>query len=218
MARFVKCEQCSFRFRPEPLGSDESAQSSGVEEVEIRCPRCDTIYAEPEIPPKYWRLYCLVGLAAGVFVAGGMLLNSWLNSDTKLNSGPVARTNGQAGDAAAAFPEASPDDDRPEPVLPGAVTAAPQWLDSGGPFNPQDLFAPLEPERNAAPLYLEALIGFSSELAVCVPKEFREPAMSNARDRRSLSHCFGSGKRLLNQSTSRPSSCALLVTAAVSRS
>jgi hypothetical protein len=183
MARFVKCEQCSFRFRPEPPGSDESAQSSGVEEVEIRCPRCDTIYAEPEIPPKYWRLYCLVGLAAGVFVAGGMLLNSWLNSDTKLNSGPVARTNGQAGDAAAAFPEASPDDDRPEPVLPGAVTAAPQWLDSGGPFNPQDLFAPLEPERNAAPLYLEALIGFSSELAVCVPKEFREPAMSNARER-----------------------------------
>ncbi|MGZ0163448.1 MAG: hypothetical protein ACKVII_06005 [Planctomycetales bacterium] len=185
MARFVKCEQCSFRFRPELPASDESAQGSGVEGSEIRCPRCDTVHVVPEVPPKYWSLYCLVGLAAGVFVAGGMLLNSWLNSDSRPDpASSSSLTNGQSNDTVGSLLESNPDDDdRPEPVLPGAVTAAPQWLDSGGPFNPQDLFAPLEPERNAAPLYLNSLIGFSSELAVCVPDEFREPAMSNARKR-----------------------------------
>lgn len=185
MARFVKCEQCSFRFRPELPASDESAQSADVEGAETRCPRCDTVYVEPEVPPRYWRLYCLVGVAAGIFVAGGMLLNSWLNP----GPGPAAAgsptvANGQSNDTTGSLLESKPeDDDRPDPVLPGAVTAAPQWLDSGGPFNPQDLFAPLEPERNAAPLYLNALIGFSSELAVCVAEDFREPARSKARER-----------------------------------
>lgn len=185
MARFVKCEQCSFRFRPELSGSDESAQTSGANGSETRCPRCDTVYVLPEVPPKYWRTYCLVGLAAGVFVAGGMLLNSWLNSDSRPDPADASSVaTGQIKETTGSLLESNAEDeDRPEPVLPGAVTAAPQWLDSGGPFNPQDLFAPLEPEQNAAPLYLNALIGFSSELAVCVPEDFREPARSDARER-----------------------------------
>ncbi|NQV24156.1 MAG: hypothetical protein HQ518_07285 [Rhodopirellula sp.] len=119
-------------------------------------------------------------------MAGGMLLNSWLAPDS--NSAALTGINGagqpddSGADAATANVHAGKKD-RPEPTLPGAITAAPEWLDTAGPFNPHDLFAPLEPERNAAPLYLDALIGFSSELAVCVPEEFREPRMSKARTR-----------------------------------
>ena len=184
MGRFVKCEKCSYRFRPEPLTSDESAQNSDDQDLEIRCPRCDTVYVEPEVPPRYWRLYCLVGLAAGVLVGGGMLLNSWLGSDSRPEPDSTSIADGQTSGTAGSLPETRPDDEnRPEPVLPGAVIEAPLWLDTAGPFNAQDLFAPLESEQNAAPLYLNALIGFSPELAVCVPEDFREPAISNARRR-----------------------------------
>lgn len=184
MARFVKCEQCSFRFRPEPSEDDGATPHSDDEPAEIRCPRCDTVHVEPEVPPKYWRLYCLVGLAAGVLVAGGMLLNSWLGSNSRLDPGATSSESRPVGTKEDLSPTVETvDNNRPKPVLPGAVAKAPIWLDSAGPFNAQDLFAPLEAERNAAPLYLDALIGFSSELAVCVPEEFREPAMSNARKR-----------------------------------
>ena len=184
MARFVKCEQCSFRFRPGPLDNDESEQPSVAQESEIRCPRCDTVHVEPEVPPRYWRLYCAVGLAAGCLVAGGMLLSSWLAADPQLNldAGSTA-TDGAASSTDPMTESGVSNEDRPEPSLPGAVSAAPQWLDTAGPFNPHDLFAPLEPERNAAPLYLDALIGFSPELAVCYPEDFREPSMSKARER-----------------------------------
>ena len=184
MARFVKCEQCSYRFRPEPLTSDESAQSSVDQELEPRCPRCDTVFVEPDVPPRYWSLYCLFGLAAGVLVGGGMLLSSWLGSDSRPTPAPATSTDGQTGGTAGSLPASRPGDGSyPEPVLPGAVIEAPLWLDTAGPFNAQDSFAPLESEQNAAPLYLNALMGFSPELAVCVPEEFREPAISNARRR-----------------------------------
>ncbi len=184
MAKFVKCEQCSFRFRPEASETDDSGHPVNAEEFEVRCPRCDTEYLEPEVPSRYWRLYGAIGLAAGCLVAGGMLLSSWLGADSnpKLEIDSAAASEG----ASATDPVTESgvvNEDRPEPVLPGAVTSAPEWLDTAGPFNPHDLFAPLEPERNAAPLYLDALIGFSSELAVCYPEDFREPHMSKARER-----------------------------------
>lgn len=184
MATFVKCEQCSFKFRPEAPETDDSGQVVDREEFEVRCPRCDTEYVEPEVPPRYWRLYCGIGVAAGCLVAGGMLLNSWLGADPK----PDVETASAAGSGKAVSTTPSTEssvsnEDLPEPVLPGAVTSVPEWLDTAGPFNPHDLFASLEPERNAAPLYLDALIGFSPELAVCYPEDFREPRMSKARER-----------------------------------
>jgi hypothetical protein len=184
MAKFVKCEQCSFRFRPEPLLSESSTERVSDEDLDMRCPRCDTLYVAPEVPTRYWRLYCIVGLAAGFLVAGGMLLSSWLGSASRLDvSNPAGGTGALTESDGSSSGDKVEDEDRPEPVLPGAVAMAPEWLDTAGPFNPHDLFAPLKPERNAAPLYLEALIGFSSELAICVDEEFREPRMSRARER-----------------------------------
>lgn len=184
MATFVKCEQCSFKFRPEAPETDDSGRPLDVEEFEVRCPRCDTEYVEPEVPPRYWRLYCCMGVAAGGLVAGGMLLSSWLGADAKLDVKTASATgSGKALVTDPGIESGVSNEDLPEPVLPGAVTSVPEWLDTAGPFNPHDLFAPLEPERNAAPLYLDALIGFSPELAVCYPEDFREPRMSKARER-----------------------------------
>lgn len=184
MAKFVKCEQCSFRFRPEPLVSDDSTEGSEITDQETRCPRCDTLFFEPEVPPRYWRLYGLVGMVAGVLVGGGMLLNSWLGSASDpVQSSSSGENNSLATSEGSQINVKTKDENRPEPVLPGAVTMVPEWLDTAGPFNPHDLFAPMEADRNAAPLYLDALIGFSAELAVCVDEEFREPRMSNTRER-----------------------------------
>lgn len=184
MAKFVKCEQCSFRFRPEPPVKDDAAESVSIENHETRCPRCDTLYVALEVAHGNWRLYCVFGLAAGILVGGGMLLNSWLGTDPEpriplSTSGrnPLATSDGSSAGIK------NKEDDRPEPVLPDAVSLAPKWLDTAGPFNPHDLFSPMDVDRNAAPLYLNALIGFSAELAVCVDEEFREPRMSNARER-----------------------------------
>ena len=67
----------------------------------------------------------------------------------------------------------------PYPRLPGAVTKAPDWIGADAPFDVAKFFAALPRDRNAAPLYLDALFEFNSEMAVCFPE-------GPERDRRRL--------------------------------
>lgn len=75
------------------------------------------------------------------------------------------------------------------PSLPGAVTAAPDWLKSGGPvpFDLKAYFAAPPAGRNAAPLYLDAIAEFGTEMAVCFPagpeRDRRDRAAKGRYDR-----------------------------------
>jgi hypothetical protein len=63
-----------------------------------------------------------------------------------------------------------PDAGGPFPRLPGAVTKAPDWIGTDAPFDVSRFFAPVPGDRNAAPLYLDALFEFGAEMAVCFPE------------------------------------------------
>jgi hypothetical protein len=70
------------------------------------------------------------------------------------------------------------------PRLPGAVTKAPEWLVSDAPFDAAKFFAALPREHNAAPLYLDALFEFGSEVESCFPEgPERDRRHQVARDR-----------------------------------
>jgi len=56
------------------------------------------------------------------------------------------------------------------PRLPGAVSKPPAWLGAEAPFDVAKFFAAPPRDRNAAPLYLDALFEFGSELAECYPE------------------------------------------------
>ncbi len=65
---------------------------------------------------------------------------------------------------------ARPEAGGPYPRLPGAVTKAPDWLGTDAPFDVARFFAAPPRDRNAAPLYLDALFEFGSNVAVCFPE------------------------------------------------
>lgn len=56
------------------------------------------------------------------------------------------------------------------PQLPGAVSTAPRWIGSDAPFDVAKYFQGVPRDQNAAPLYLDALFEFGSELEVCFPE------------------------------------------------
>jgi len=53
------------------------------------------------------------------------------------------------------------------PAIPGAVTGLPPFLIAASPFDMAKHFESPSPHQNAAPLYLDALFEFSSEVSVC---------------------------------------------------
>jgi hypothetical protein len=72
------------------------------------------------------------------------------------------------------------------PRLPGAISAAPPWLGAEAPFDVAKFFASVPRDRNAAPLYLDALFEFGAELAGCFPEgpkteERRQAAMDRSK-------------------------------------
>jgi hypothetical protein len=56
------------------------------------------------------------------------------------------------------------------PRLPGAVNKAPAWIGSDAPFDVAKYFEAVPRDRNAAPLYLDALFEFGSDLEACFPE------------------------------------------------
>lgn len=55
------------------------------------------------------------------------------------------------------------------PALPDAVTRPPDWIGTGAPFDVAAFFASPPRDRNAAPLYLDALFEFSAAMDRCFP-------------------------------------------------
>jgi len=56
------------------------------------------------------------------------------------------------------------------PSLPGAVTRPPDWIGNTAPFDVTAFFSAPPPDENAAPLYLDTLFEFGSEVAICFPE------------------------------------------------
>jgi hypothetical protein len=61
--------------------------------------------------------------------------------------------------------------------LPGAVTRAPSWL-KDAPFDVARFFEIPPPSQNAAPLYLDALLDFGDDMALCLPPDRRDRAQA----------------------------------------
>jgi hypothetical protein len=75
----------------------------------------------------------------------------------------AARTPATQADAGPSYPR-----------LPRATSRPPEWLFTEAPFDLAKVFEPIPPAENAAPLYLEALLEFSTELMTCYPEEQRQ--------------------------------------------
>jgi hypothetical protein len=71
--------------------------------------------------------------------------------------------------AGAALHTAAQQPTRRHPSLPGAVDRLPSWLGKQAPFDLAAYFAAPSARQNAAPLYLDALFEFGSEMAECFP-------------------------------------------------
>jgi hypothetical protein len=56
------------------------------------------------------------------------------------------------------------------PRLPGAASKPPAWLGAEAPFDVAKFFAAPPRDRNAAPLYLDAMFEFGTEIAECYPE------------------------------------------------
>ena len=73
---------------------------------------------------------------------------------------------------------------RSAPRLPGAGTRVPGWAGPGDPFDVANFFEPVPRDKNAAPLYLDALFEFANELETCFPEgPDRTRRSAAARDR-----------------------------------
>lgn len=55
------------------------------------------------------------------------------------------------------------------PRVPGAVTKAPAGVGADAPFDVNAFFKAVPREKNAAPLYLDALFEFAADVEVCFP-------------------------------------------------
>ncbi len=76
----------------------------------------------------------------------------------------------------------------PYPRLPGAVSKPPDWLGAGAPFDVAKFFAAPPFDRNAAPLYLDALFEFSNDVAGCFPDGPETERRSQALKERTTRH------------------------------
>ncbi len=86
--------------------------------------------------------------------------------------------------AAAAVHTAGQEPARTYPSLPGAVHRPPAWLGKDVPFDLAAYFATPPPSQNAAPLYINALLEFGSEMSVCFPPgPETEARVKEARER-----------------------------------
>jgi hypothetical protein len=73
------------------------------------------------------------------------------------------------------------------PRLPGAVTKVPAWIATNAPFDVARFSEPVPPHKNAAPLYLNKLFEFSSELVICFtegPERARRSQAAKVRSNR----------------------------------
>ena len=80
-----------------------------------------------------------------------------------------------------------PDSGISYPRLPGAVTKAPEGLDTDAPFDIKKSFTVLSPSQNAAPLYLDALFEFGANVDICFlpgPATDRRRQATNDRNKR----------------------------------
>ncbi len=81
-----------------------------------------------------------------------------------------------------------PDADGPYPRLPGAVVNAPDWIGTDVPFDVARFFASVPRDRNAAPLYLDALFEFGTNVAACFPEGPERDRRSQAAEDRTRRH------------------------------
>ena len=118
------------------------------------------------------------GLIIGLSIGGGVLVlatTAWM-------LWPKAPSENVASDLPNASPTTVPDSlatpetpDGEEAVIsiPRALSKLPDWLAKDAPFDLTEYWVEVPPDKNAAPLYLDALYEFDSKMEVCFPAEIR---------------------------------------------
>lgn len=158
----------------------------------IRCPRCEAAIevatadgasvpsaARPRRAKRLRRLQPLIaaGTIALVLLVAAAVGRSFFKESQPAGEAPeTIRASADRTPTPAAEPENSRATAQPIPAaspmprLPGAVTAPPAWLlTSGAPFDLAEFFRRPPPEKNAAPLYLDALLEFGNSVQECFP-------------------------------------------------
>ena len=102
-----------------------------------------------------------LALGAGILLATGVFLVLHL-SKTPVDR-PEPKGEGEKKPAARQYLK-----------LPGAVSQPPDWLVADAPFDVKELFPSIPEDENAAPLYLEALLEFGTELISLYPEDQHE--------------------------------------------
>jgi hypothetical protein len=123
---------------------------------------------------------CSVG--GGIVVMGLLAIlaiNLFRNSDATVNDAIVR----QAGTVVAVEAASPAMPASRHPVLPGAVTSLPSFLLADAPFDIAKHFESPPPEQNAAPLYLDALFEFSSDVSVCFTQQEQQLRLPVAKRR-----------------------------------
>ena len=151
----------------------------------VQCPACGEIVGgKPKrVRPRRALSPFLVAFGVAAIVGGYVARRSiWPEEEPAV----VPRT-------AAAVEEELPDWLTSDPVwengdasphLPGAVRVPPDWLRDAAPFDVDELFAPVPPGENAAPLYLAAFREFDPSAARCFPLAERPAIFERAAARK----------------------------------
>ena len=118
------------------------------------------------------------GLIIGLSFGGGVVVLAIL----ALLLWPKAPVENVASDLPKASPAKVPDSpSTPETPageeavisIPRALSKLPDWLAKDAPFDLTEYWVEVPPDKNAAPLYLDALYEFDSNMEVCFPAEMR---------------------------------------------
>lgn len=115
------------------------------------------------------------GLIIGLSFGGGVLVLAIL----ALLLWPKAPAENVASDLLKASPAkvpdslATPDGEEAVISIPRALSKLPDWLAKDAPFDLTEYWVEVPPDKNAAPLYLDALYEFDSNMEVCFPAEIR---------------------------------------------
>ena len=160
-------------------------------------------------------------LIIGGLAGGGVLLAillTWLfwpkvsidRLGTKLSPEVGSTTASASRDAANASTKGAGSGQTQYLKLPGAVSQPPDWIVAEAPFDIVEFFRPIPIEENAAPLYLETLIEFSTELASLFPEDQQENLIKRYRPRIEKMNRLSQAWNTNRASVSRPELDSLL--------
>ena len=118
------------------------------------------------------------GLIIGLSIGGGVLVLAatawmlWPKAPAENVASDLPNASAATVPDSLATPE-TPDGEELVISIPRALSKLPDWLAKDAPFDLKEYWVEVPPDKNAAPLYLDALYEFDSKMEVCFPAEIR---------------------------------------------